>query len=248
MNACTAVTRALTSYFTSNKKNLFWMCDNCAELFENSLFRSLSSQADEKSPLNALASAIAELRTEIKQLNSKPIIHSSPTTNTHWPVIDQRRGIKRRVIESNVRATETCCVGSKKPQENDVSVPICKNEEDRRFWLYLSKIRPDVTVETVRAMAKANLKMENDPAVLKLVPKGRDIETLSFVSFKIGLDPSLKQQALDPGTWPEGVLFREFENYGTSKFRPLLKSNRATTPLLRPETTASPVTPVMDLN
>lgn len=238
MNGCSGVTRAMQSYLTSNRKNLFWMCDGCAELFENSHFRAISDRADEISPFSSLTSAITDLRTEIKQLHSKPINNSAPTASFSWPTLDQRRGTKRpRVNES---ASESCHVGSKKPQENVVSVPICKTEDDQRFWLYLSKICPDVTVEAVCAMTKANLNIDNDPSVVKLVPKGRTIDSLSFVSFKIGLDPSLKQKALDPETWPEGLLFREFEDYGSSKFRQPMRTNLQATPLLFPQTASSP--------
>lgn len=249
LNECSGVTRAMQSYFTSNRKNLFWMCDNCAELFENSHFRVISNQADEKSPLNSLASAITELRTEIRQLHAKPVAYPSPAESPRWPSFDQRRGTKRpRIIETNVRAQDSCRVGSKKAEENVVSVAICKSEADNRFWLYLSKIRPDVTTEAVCEMTKANLNMENDPIVVKLVPKGKQIESLSFVSFKIGLDPLLKRKALDPETWPEGLLFREFVDYSASKFRSTLNMNTRMTPLLQPQTPVSSVTPVMDLS
>lgn len=246
INECSGATRAMLSYFTTHKKNLFWMCDKCADLFENSHFRAISCQADETSPLASLTSAITELRTEIKQLNSKPHPGSTPASSVQWPIINQRRGSKRpRMAVPVARASETCQVGSKKPQENDPSIPICKKEDIQRFWLYLSKIRPDVTVEAVSAMVKANLNIDADPPIVKLVPKGRTIESLSFVSFKIGLDPSLQQIALDPETWPEGLLFREFEDYGAPKFRfPL-----TTTPsLLTPQAASSPATPVMDLS
>lgn len=93
---------------------------------------------------------------------------------------------------------------------------------------------------------ESQLNIDNDPTVVKLVPKGKTIEYLSFVSFKIGLDPSLKSKALDPETWPEGLLFREFEDYGSSKFWFPLKTNVQVTPLLLPQTSSSPVAPIMD--
>lgn len=74
-------------------------------------------------------------------------------------------------------------------------------------------------------MAKANLGVEDDPKVIKLVPKGRDIESLSFIALKIGLDPSLADRALDPDNWPAGLLFREFFVYGAPKCCPPLKFN-----------------------
>ncbi|XP_055623315.1 uncharacterized protein LOC129766741 [Toxorhynchites rutilus septentrionalis] len=247
MNACSGISRALQSYFTSNRNNLFWMCDQCAELFENSHFRVISRQAD-GTPLRTLTTAISELRTEIKQMHSKPVDHFSPATSVRWPALEQRRAAKRpREIEPTMRA-ESCQVGSKKPMANVVSVPICSYDTDRRFWLYLSRIRPDVTTESVSAMVKANLGIKDDISVAKLIPKGRELDSLTFLSFKIGFDQSLREKALDPSTWPEGLLFREFEDYAVQKFRAPPKFKKPTTPLLPPETISPPIVPILDLN
>ncbi|XP_055619581.1 uncharacterized protein LOC129764491 [Toxorhynchites rutilus septentrionalis] len=248
MNACSGVTRALQSYFASNRNNLFWMCDQCAELFENSHFRAITRQADEQSPLCTLTTAITELRCEIKHLHSKPVAEFSPATSIGWPALEQRRALKRpRETDYTTRAPENCQIGSKKPMENVVSVPICNNNADRKIWLYLSKIRPDVSVEAVSAMVKANLGIEDNISVAKLIPKGRELESLTFLSFKIGLDHSTREKALDPSTWPEGLLFREFEDYGSQKFPFPPKHKKPTTLLLPPETTQPPITPITSL-
>lgn len=68
-------------------------------------------------------------------------------------------------------------------------------------------------------MVRANLEMTHDPEVVKLVPKGADISNMSFISFKIGLDPALKTNALDHLTWPVGIRFREFKDFSVQKFR-----------------------------
>ncbi|XP_055634253.1 uncharacterized protein LOC129774529 [Toxorhynchites rutilus septentrionalis] len=249
MNACSGVTLALQSYFAANRNNLFWMCDQCAELFENSHFRVLSRQADETSRLCTLTTAITELRSEIKQLHSKPVTQFSPATSLHWPAPEQRRAIKRpREIDFTMRASDSCQIGRKKPLANVVSVPICNKDAGRKFWLYLSKIRPDVTVESVSAMVKANIGTADNISVVKLVPKGRELVSLTFLSFKIGLDQSFKDKALDPSTWPEGLLFREFVDYGSQKFQVSPKYKRSTTPLLPPETVSSPIAPIRDLS
>lgn len=249
LNNCSGgVTRAMLSYFTTHRKNLFWMCDNCADLFENAHFRAISTRADEQSPLSTLTTAISELRNEIKQINAKPSPQLLTPNNNAWPSLDWRRPSKRlRNHDTATRASETCLVGSKQPLADVVSVPICDDNRDQKFWLYLSRIRPDVANDAVCAMVKANLALDANPEVVKLVAKEKDINTLSFVSFKIGLDPSLKTKALNPNTWPEGLLFREFEDYA-QKFRFPLKSRRPMTPLLHPQDTSPAVTPVMDLS
>ena len=235
---------ALQSYFTSHKKNLFWMCDNCAELFESSHFRMLCN-VNPSPPFSELTTAITELRSEIKQLHAKPATQFSPALGNRWPSIDQARARKRpREADAAMRAADTCTVGSKRTLDNIVAAPAANNA-DQQFWLYMSRIRPDVTSEVISAMAKVNLEIDNDPVVVKLVPKGKDISTLTFVSFKIGFDLNLKTKALDPETWPEGILFREFEDYGSQKFRVPLKTWKPATPLLPPRV-SSPITPVID--
>lgn len=52
----------------------------------------------------------------------------------------------------------------------------------------------------------------DDVEVVRLVAKNRDVNTLSFISFKIGLSANFKDRALSSSTWPRGVYFREFQN------------------------------------
>ena len=48
-----------------------------------------------------------------------------------------------------------------------------------------------------------------DPVdVVRLVPKGKDVTGMTFISFKIGLDPCMKDSALDLAAWPDGLQFR----------------------------------------
>ena len=127
---------------------------------------------------------------------------------------------RRRVQAAAPPDVGQCFYGCKEPDQAVVSVPIYV--EPIKFWLYISRIRPDVTKESVLEMVKANLNLTEDPDIFKLVPKGRDESTLTFISFKIGLDPAFKATALDRSTWPEGIMFREFLDYGSQKFpRPL---------------------------
>lgn len=215
---CANVSRALLGYFSAHRKNLFWMCDKCAELFENSHLRSITKVADEKSPLMSLTEAISNLHTEIKQLSHKPVPSIQSPSVKNWPYIGPIRAAKRlRGPDMAQKATE-CQSGSKPLDQNIISVPVCAKPANK-FWLYLSRIRPDVTNEEMSAMVRANLDTTQDPEVVKLVAKGTDISNMTFISFKIGLDPSLRTIALDPASWPEGIMFREFEDYSAQNFR-----------------------------
>lgn len=51
--------------------------------------------------------------------------------------------------------------------------------------------------------------------VKALVPKGRPLHTLTFVSFKVGVSHDLQSKAMDPSTWPCEIEFREFVDLGS---------------------------------
>lgn len=207
------------------------MCDNCAGLFENSHFRELTMPSRDAGPMCALTNAITELRNEIQQISTKTAPPTTPVSWKRWPIVGQRTGVKRqRDMGGEARASDACQVGCKQSADNVVAVPTSTDQREQKFWLYLSRIQPDVATEAVSAMVKANLETEDNPIVVKLVPKGKDISTLSFVSFKIGIDKGLKAKALDPASWPEGIMFREFENFGGSRSQLPTKIARFLTP------------------
>lgn len=211
------------------------MCDKCAELFENSHLRSITNRADEKSPLASLTDAINSLQTEIKKITSKPASTLAPN---RWPVISETRATKRpRAYDSSAQSSSECQSGTKQRDQTVVSVPVSEKPASK-FWLYLSRIKPDVSNEAICAMVKANMGLETDPEVVKLVAKGTDTSNMTFISFKVGLDPTLKSTALDPTTWPEGILFRQFDDYSTQKFR----KPRFASPGLFPTTPVTPAT------
>uniref|UniRef100_A0A182J088 Uncharacterized protein n=1 Tax=Anopheles atroparvus TaxID=41427 RepID=A0A182J088_ANOAO len=86
---------------------------------------------------------------------------------------------------------------------------------EAKFWLYLTRIAPSVPLAEVEAFAREQLGTE-DATVVRLLAKDRDPSTLSFISYKVGLSPELRDKALDPTTWPCGMVFREFADSGSS--------------------------------
>lgn len=181
---CSGVTRALAAYFAPNKKNLFWMCNACATIFENSHFRSLSNQADKNAPFSTLTTAINDLKNEIKNLAPKS---AAPLTPLHWPLPGRNRTNKRlRGNDGQVRPVSDSQLGSKPIGENIVSVPTSTMPSAKeKFWLYISRIQPDVTVDAVMSMVKVNLETDDNPNVIMLIPKGMDTSTMNFISSKL---------------------------------------------------------------
>lgn len=83
------------------------------------------------------------------------------------------------------------------------------------FWVYLSRFHPSVKEDVVENLVRDGLKTQAPIKVISLVKKGADLSAMNFISFKVGVPVELKDSALDPGSWPEGIVFREFE--GQSK-------------------------------
>lgn len=53
----------------------------------------------------------------------------------------------------------------------------------------------------------------SDVVVRRLVKLGANVETMSFVSFKVGVPSSKREDYLTPATWPPSLVFREFIDY-----------------------------------
>ena len=92
---------------------------------------------------------------------------------------------------------------------SDLSVPSIVHNVNK-FWLYLSRLNPQITDSDVQKIVSRCISAPESVDVIRLVPKGKDVTGLSFVSYKIGLDPAMKNKALDSSSWPTGLLFREF--------------------------------------
>lgn len=103
--------------------------------------------------------------------------------------------------------------GTAHPANNLLTVPAVRRDD--KFWVYLTKISPDVNERDVQQLVKECL-LTDDVETKILVPKGRPLSTLTFVSFKVGVGHDLKSKAMDPSTWPPEIEFREFVEYGSN--------------------------------
>lgn len=104
---------------------------------------------------------------------------------------------------------------------SDLSIPfITPAASPPKFWLYLSGFQPKISDDDVQKIVARCLDLRDPFEVIRLVPKGADTKNMSFISFKIGLELALKQQALDAARWPTGLMFREFVDFSKNR-RPL---------------------------
>lgn len=77
-----------------------------------------------------------------------------------------------------------------------------------KCWSFFTKIKHTVNEDQIRNMVSRSIGASN-AIVKKLVSRWRDISTMPFISFKVGIDVGLKDMAMR-----SGICFREFhDNY-----------------------------------
>lgn len=154
--------------------------------------------------------ANAELKNELAK-HSQQIAQLSERINAatpNLPVSAIRRSTKRRRIDNVPQVAKPLLGGTKPTEEANVvtvapPVPL--------FWIYLSRLHPSVKSDVVEKLTRDGLHCETAKAI-PLVKMGVDVNSLNFISYKVGVDQKYRAAALDPSSWPKEALFREFED------------------------------------
>lgn len=228
---CANVDLPLLNTLKENCRNVFWMCDECADLFSNDHFRHVSSRcavqsATEGDAIKPLKDDIAKLTDAINTLSAK--VNTKPPTT---PLLGDRPSFNRLFANTPKRArydleppATSSTRGTKAMCDLVKTVPT----GDDRVWIYLSAFHPSTTEdEIIKLVQKClNLETQHECKVTKLIPKGKNLADLNFVSFKVGINQTFRDASLSCDTWPENVLFREFEDYRRSDRRIVRISNQ----------------------
>lgn len=170
------------------------------------------SNANLSDKFQLLCDTVGTLSNKVDRLMLSHSRNDLSPTPPVWPSV----GVKRRRGDNDTgRAVrQSADRGTKSIDFSDLSVAtIIPAPPPVRWWLYLSGFHPSITDSDVRKVVTRCLDITGDDStvdVVRLVPKGMDISNMTFVSFKIGLDPSFEQSALMASSWPTGLLFREF--------------------------------------
>lgn len=162
---------------------------------------------------NMKSEIMDELKAEIRTNFAKLINSSSCTPKSSRRVgIDPRLTTSRRLFSVTAKPVPnkppSLLHGTGSTPSPSIGISTVPQAQPK-FWLYLSRIAKEVTADQICALAKKRLGTE-DVHVVRLVAKGRDISTLTYVSFKIGVNMDLRIKALSTSTWPKGMLYREF--------------------------------------
>lgn len=229
--------------------HLLWTCEDCRKLIRMARFKSVVTSSGDV--INAITekqeSAHAEIRSELAKQGQQiaqlsrcisPSI-STPTREQSGPA--RQPPLKRRRDEGSV-STKPLTGGTKIVDNASVlTVP----EPVELFWLYLSRIHPSVKPDAIEKLVKDCLQCEETVKAVPLVKRGLDCSRLNFISYKVGIDPKLRDVALSADTWPKGILFREFED-NTSKNLWLPRPNTPTILVSPAPGTSSFSTPICD--
>lgn len=207
--------------------HLVWMCTCCKNLLSKARFANSLVSVNKSSELiidslktEIRESILAEIKSEIRS-NFKLLANTVPRTPAslyHTPLAPPSRTKRLRENDGEDEAASRrpakalCSIGTSTADTNLVASGT-DEQGSNKFWLYLSGILPEVPESKVTELVESKLKT-TDLRVVKLVPRGKDTRSFTFVSYKIGLPNDLKTLALASETWPRGIRFREFENLG----------------------------------
>ena len=232
---CCGTTRPTYELISSNS---FWLCDECRATVNNRSLRelcntdpivqSLKQELEAvKERITTLASAVDAsanyTKASLQQLEKQLTERRSAVTNiaadkseftshgsNNWPAIN-RPVSKRRREELHI-SNRDITVGTNASLSTTIAtVPAA----EKKFWIYLSRIHPEVSVEDIQKLVVECLQLSEPPEIVRLVKKDADTKSFRFISFKAGVDPKFKANALLPSTWTTGIFFREFEDYGS---------------------------------
>lgn len=123
----------------------------------------------------------------------KPLTPRFPGTRFEWPKMSSSNDTQA-IKGTNVDST---CLKA-------VEIP---------SFFHLSRFNPTQTEEEVKSWISEKLNLTDDDNIKcwRLIPKGRELSTLAFISFKIGVSKELEEKIMDPSIWPTNITVRPFE-------------------------------------
>lgn len=236
--ACCGITRPTYELISASA---LWLCAECRSTLNNRCLKDLLTGSEDitlslkqeleeiKCRLAAISDAIdvsaADTQSKLQQFgislsetknNVAAVVNKTHATVCEVSNVPPNPSKRRRVDDNTDRDFASVAQGTGDIDFDGISAPmLIPAAPPALFWLYLSGFHPQVTTEDVEKIIGRCLPIDEPVRTNKLVPKDADISKLTFVSFKVGLPPMVKDAALLPATWPKGIRFREFEDHSS---------------------------------
>lgn len=157
--------------------------------------------------------------------NAPRINNSTPAATSHNP----RRITTHRDTEGT--PPQALPGGStSRPNNHVLRVANSARYANNDDTFYVTPFAPDQTEEDVKQyvcdISNADL---SQVQVTKLVPRGKRLEELSFVSFKVSVDKTYSNVVSDAFYWPEGITVRAFDPIQKTKWLHSFRNPRIST-------------------
>lgn len=209
--SCVKLTQDDVASFRRNHC-IWWMCVKCGNMMRE--LRNDDSLISKRSKCTSKPIEPKLTTVQKKSLSEEIVELKEQITSIHQSIADLsvvRKEVQvslekdAPLAQSSPMSFSRLMHGSNHSNRSDSSVV------QDKFWLFFTRIKNTVNEERILKMV-ANCIGSKDAVVKKLVSKRINVATLPFISFKVGIDTELKDVALNPASWPEGVCFREFHD------------------------------------
>lgn len=136
---------------------------------------------------------------------------------------DQPKKLNRTVIKPTTRkpsvkfgtkASSSGLTAVARPATRNSHSPKYDRDLDTHKHLYVSRLQPQTTEEEILSYIKTNAKLSSSETLRCkiLVPAGKKVDELNFVSFKISATIDDFTILANPNIWPQNVAVREFNS------------------------------------
>lgn len=207
--------------FIKDVKGLLWSCDHCAittfqkyvcnKLNEISLNESsVKSQDAILSRIDSLSLEVLNLKKNVDALNvldvdnsigakrfrsGRPMTPSSNTTSFAWPTkASSSTSSNNAVTGTNLESTTLKVI-------------------DAPLYFHVSRFSTETSETELESWIsdKLDLSSEQHVKCTKLVPRGRELSSLEFISFMVAIPSGLELKVMDASIWPTNITVRPFE-------------------------------------
>lgn len=202
----------------TENENMLWFCYTCLTLFRKRHCSAANTYSATIQTEDNVGSSIIKLQEEVHHLKNnmstiqKLIAESQSTDSADYgrPTTSTPMSNNSRTVRSlaTTRSPDTfkLRIGSRAMDASSFS----SSNAHKTFWMIFTRVAKHVTIDDISRMVSKCLKLNDSPAVTELIPRWMNSADVLYTSFKVGLDWSLKDEALDESTWPQGLQFREF--------------------------------------
>lgn len=195
---------------------MMWMCTRCLPKFND--WKNSHQKSSPTVEFDQIHSDIAELKTQISLIVDSLQQTTSIETSSANIVLHHSTPIGSAAASS--RGTNECDTERNEIEQNVMPMPTTTN--DSCFALLLTNIDSTTSESNIATLVSRCLgaSIADCYDVVKLVSKRTDCRLLDFISFKVTLKVRWKDLALRASTWPDGIVFREFEHRPRNVWKP----------------------------